>query len=240
MNSKPILRVDSLSTGYGQVQVLHDFKFTVYEGEIISILGANGAGKSTLLSSLIGVKNIWSGAIEFQGKDVTLLSTAERVKLGMVLVPEGRKIFPKLTVYENLKVGAYLNTEKVVFNNNLQRIYELFPILSQRTKQYGGTLSGGEQQMLAIGRALMSSPKLLFLDEPSMGIAPLLTLKIYESINKLSSEGMTIVLVEQNAKLALKMCLRAVVMELGKVVIEDTADRLLADPRVQEIYLGGA
>lgn len=233
-----ILNLEEISSGYGSVQVLHELNFNVLKGEFLAIIGANGAGKTTLMKLIAGVQPIWGGKLQFNGVDISDLSAPQRVKAGLALVPEGRKIFPKLTVQENLILGGYLQSDAKVVNEELGKVFELFPILKERRSQMGGTLSGGEQQMLALGRALMSSPALILLDEPSMGIAPLLVARIFEKIQELNRAGITIVLVEQNAKLALKVANRALVLELGAITISGEAAALKGDPRVIDAYLG--
>jgi len=234
-----LLRVKELSARYGRIEVLHGISVAVNRGEIVSIIGANGAGKTTLLKSIGGVKNLSHGSISFAGTDITTLPAQERVAKGIALVPEGRQIFSRLTVLENLELGAYLRSDKAALAEDFEKIFALFPVLKERLKQSGGTLSGGEQQMLAIGRALMSRPKLLLMDEPSMGVAPLLVAKIFETVQELNSQGLTILLVEQNAKLALKVAKRAYVLEVGAITSEGEAKLLLEDERVQNAYLGG-
>lgn len=233
-----VLSLEGVSSGYGSVQVLHELSFKVQKGEFLTIIGANGAGKTTLMKLIAGVHPVWRGKLLFNGHDIHGLRAPERVKAGLALVPEGRKIFPRLTVHENLVLGGYLRTDKQELNSELERVFDLFPILKQRRAQMGGTLSGGEQQMLALGRALMSSPSLILLDEPSMGIAPLLVARIFEKIQELNMAGITIVLVEQNAKLALSVAHRGLVLELGIVTISGPASSLKGDPRVVEAYLG--
>lgn len=233
-----VLSLEGVSSGYGSVQVIHDVSFNVQKGEFLAVIGANGAGKTTLMRLIAGVQPIWRGKLIFNGRDIQGLRAPERVKAGLALVPEGRKIFPRLTVHENLLLGGYLRSDQQALNVELERVFELFPILKDRRSQMGGTLSGGEQQMLALGRALMSYPSLILLDEPSMGIAPLLVTRIFEKIQELNRAGITIVLVEQNAKLALSVAKRALVLDLGAVTISGEASSLKGDPRVVEAYLG--
>ncbi len=239
MSSEPLLQVQSLSAGYGQIEVLHEISLTVAKGEVISLLGANGAGKSTTLMCISGIHTPALGSVSFQGRDITKVPAHTRVGFGLAQVPEGRRIFPRLSVHDNLLLGAYLQCDKAEVARTGEYVYSLFPILADRTAQMGGTLSGGEQQMLAIGRALMSNPTMLLLDEPSMGIAPLLVQKIFETLQQLNRDGMTILLIEQNAHLALKISDRAYVMETGRIVLEGSAAELVSDVRVQEAYLGG-
>jgi branched-chain amino acid transport system ATP-binding protein len=232
------LRVHGLTCSYGQAQVLHGIDIEVFAGEIVSIIGANGAGKSTTLMCISRI-NRSSGSIEFDGASIATLPPEQVVRQGLVQVPEGRRIFPRLTVRENLEMGAFIRSDKDGIESDLQRIFEMFPILKDRALQQGGTLSGGEQQMLAIGRALMSRPKMLMMDEPSMGIAPILVAKIFDTVkNVLNAQGMTILLVEQNANAALRMSNRAYVLETGNVVLTGSGQDLLRDPRVREAYLG--
>lgn len=233
-----MLRVDNLHAAYGAIVALRGVSLEVGRGEIVSIIGANGAGKTTLLNTIAGLVRATAGRILLGREDLSQFKTPRRVGLGMALVPEGRKIFPRLTVRENLELGAYLRHDRVEVSECMERVLNLFPILADRRGQAGGTLSGGEQQMLAIGRALMSSPSLLLMDEPSMGVAPLLVAKIFETIVALNREGLTILLVEQNARLALSVSSRAYVLELGKITLEGTGKSLLGDERIQEAYLG--
>ena len=235
---EPLLKVENISAGYGAIEAIKGVSLSVHPGEMVSLIGANGAGKSTTLLCISGVHRIRSGAIHFNGKRVDQLPAHQIVGLGLVQVPEGRRIFPKLTVFENLQMGAYLRRDKVEIQRDLQWVYELFPILAERRGQAGGTLSGGEQQMLAMGRAIMSKPRLLLMDEPSMGISPLLTAKIFDTIKTLNQQGMTILLVEQNAHLALKLSTRGYVLETGQIVLEGPAENLLTDPGVRKAYLG--
>jgi branched-chain amino acid transport system ATP-binding protein len=238
MSNPPVLSVSGISASYGAIKALREVTFEVLEKEILSIIGANGAGKTTLLLTLAGIIPIQSGAMTFEGRSASKLSPSERVAAGIALVPEGRKIFPKLTVLENLDMGAYLRSDAAQVKEDIARVYSLFPILFERRKQWGGTLSGGEQQMLAIGRALMSSPKLLLMDEPSMGVAPLLTERIFGKIEELNKEGLTIILVEQNAHRALDIANRACVLEMGTITLRGSAKELKDDANVQSAYLG--
>lgn len=236
--SEPLLSVTALSASYGPVAVLHELSLTVRKGEIVTVIGANGAGKTTLLLALSGLVSPSSGSIRFKGEEISGLPAHERVRRGLAQVPEGRKIFPRLTVRENLELGAFLHPWDQTSEAILSRVYTLFPVLKQRQSQAGGTLSGGEQQMLAIGRALMSRPTMLLLDEPSMGVAPLLTARIFETLAELNRGGLTVLLVEQNAHLALGLAHRGYVIETGRVVLEDRGEALRADARVREAYLG--
>ena len=232
------LEIDALEAGYGRVRVLHGVSLHVDEGEIVSILGANGAGKTTTMQTISGLVRPTGGAIRFQGEDIHTLPSHEIVQQGVTQSPEGRHVFGVLTVLENLHLGAFTVEDKDLANRTLEWIYELFPRLLERREQLAGTLSGGEQQMLAIGRALMGQPRLLLLDEPSLGLAPLLVKSIFETVRTINERGVTVLIVEQNARAALKLANRGYVLELGRIVMEDTAEKLLADPSVQEAYLG--
>lgn len=235
--STPLLKVSAISASYGPIQALRNVTLEVYSGEIVTLIGCNGAGKSTTLMCISAIKQISRGEIHFEDKAIHSIPSHELVARGLAQVPEGRKIFPRLSVRENLEMGAYLR-KKDSLASDYERIFTLFPILKDRAAQLGGTLSGGEQQMLAIGRALMSRPKLLLLDEPSMGIAPLLVQKIFRTIRELNSEGMTILLVEQNATAALQLAHRGYVLETGETIMSGKASTLLSDSRVREAYLG--
>lgn len=235
----PLLNIKNLFAGYAAFNVLEGINLQVFPAEIVSIIGANGAGKTTTLLSISSLIPIKSGSVEFAGKSLLNIPAHEVVALGMSHVPEGRKIFTRLSVYENLKMGAYTRNNLSEISEDLEKVYQLFPVLKERRNQAGGTLSGGEQQMLAIARALMSRPKMLLLDEPSMGIAPILVEKIFQSLQELNQKGMTILLVEQNAHMALNLSNRAYVLETGRIILEDEAKNLLTSPRVQEAYLGG-
>ena len=232
-----MLEVSGLNVYYGNIHALKDVSFSVEEGEIMTLIGANGAGKSTTLLTLSGLKKAQSGAIQFMGKDITRTTPQSRVAMGISQSPEGRRVFPGLTVLENLEMGAYLRKDD--FSADMEKVFSYFPRLKERRKQTAGTLSGGEQQMLAMGRALMSRPKLMLLDEPSMGLSPLLVSEIFEIIRRLNENGTTILLVEQNAALALKICHRAAVMETGRIVLSGTGEELSRSPEVQKAYLGG-
>lgn len=234
-----LLNIKDLSAGYTAFNVLEGINLQVFPGEIVSIIGANGAGKTTVLLSISSVLKPKAGLVEFAGNNLLNISAHEVVALGMSHVPEGRKIFTRLSVYENLKMGAYTRSNLSEISEDLEKVYQLFPVLKERRNQSGGTLSGGEQQMLAIARSLMSRPKMLLLDEPSMGIAPILVEKIFQALLELNQKGMTILLVEQNAHLALTLAARAYVLETGRIILEDSAKNLLCSPKVQEAYLGG-
>ena len=234
-----MLELKNLQTFYGGIHALKDVSMKVSEGEIITLIGANGAGKTTTLMSICGIVPPRSGEILFMGKAIHDLSPNEIVSLGISQVPEGRRIFPYLNVMENLDMGAFLRTDKDGIKQDMEYIFELFPILAERRHQAGGTLSGGEQQMLAISRALMARPMLLLMDEPSLGLAPLIVKQIFEIIRKVNTENnTTIFLVEQNANLALKVAHRGYVMETGRIILADSADKLLADEKVKKAYLG--
>lgn len=234
-----MLELKNIQTFYGNIQALHDISLTVKKGEIITLIGANGAGKSTTLMSICGIVPPRRGKVLFMGKDITGWETDRIVKLGIFQVPEGRRIFPHLTVKENLEIGAYLRRSKQNIKNDMDYIFTLFPILARRRNQQGGTLSGGEQQMLAISRALMGKPKLLLLDEPSLGLAPILVSQIFEIIEKINKQNhTTIFLVEQNANLALKVADRGYVMETGNIKIVDSAENLMHNEEVKKAYLG--
>lgn len=234
-----MLKVDNIHTYYGNIRALKGISLEVQKGEIITLIGANGAGKSTTLMSICGIEKPRTGAIYFEGQDITHLPPHEIVALGICQVPEGRRIFPQLTVLENLDMGAYLRTDRESVKTDLEYVFSLFPILAQRRHQTGGTLSGGEQQMLAISRALMLKPRLLLLDEPSLGLAPLIVQKIFEIITRINTEhDTTIFLVEQNANMALKTAHHGYVLQNGVIVKSDTTEILLADESIKEAYLG--
>jgi branched-chain amino acid transport system ATP-binding protein len=234
-----MLELKNVDSFYGNIQALYDVNLYVDRGEIITLIGANGAGKSTTLMTICGVVQARNGQVLYQDEDITRLAPNAIVSQGICQVPEGRLIFPELTVQENLDMGAFMRTNKAEIKRDMEYCFDLFPILARRRRQQGGTLSGGEQQMLAIGRALMARPALLLLDEPSMGLAPLVVKQIFEIIKKVNSENnTTIFLVEQNANLALKIGHRGYVMENGRVVLSDTCDKLLADEQVKRAYLG--
>ena len=235
-----LLEVNDLHVFYGRIEAIKGISFTVGQGEIVTLIGANGAGKTTTLRTLSGVRPVAQGSVLFDGQDITKLAPHERVKLGICQAPEGRGIFPGMTVLENLEMGTYVRggtaAERAA---DLEHVFSLFPRLKERITQHGGTLSGGEQQMLAIGRALMSKPRLLLLDEPSMGLAPMLIAQIFEIIKKINSEGVSVLLVEQNATQALRTAHRAYVLETGYSVKTGSGAELLDDPAVRAAYLGG-
>jgi branched-chain amino acid transport system ATP-binding protein len=234
-----LLEIRDLRVKYGNVEVLHGINLAVNEGEIVAILGANGAGKSTTLMAVSRIVKSSGGSIEFGGKALHRLHAHDVVKEGVIQVPEGRRIFSTLTVDENLALGAFVCHDPARITKIRQWIYELFPILKERSGQLGGTLSGGEQQMLAIARGLMAEPKVLLLDEPSLGLAPLLAKAIFRTLEQINKAGVTIVLVEQNARAALKLANRAYILEVGNIVLEDSAAALLNNPEVRKAYLGG-
>ena len=234
-----LLRIENLAVYYGGIQALKEVTLHLDPGELLAIIGANGAGKTTLLRTLSGVLRARSGSIRFEGKELTRLSPFEIVGLGIAHSPEGRQLFGGLTVLENLRLGAVQRTDRAAIELDLERVYDLFPVLKERRTQRAGTLSGGEQQMLAIGRALMARPRLLLLDEPSLGLAPLLVERIFEVIARLKAERVTLLLVEQNARMALEVADRAYVMETGSIKLRGTAAELAANPEVERAYLGG-
>jgi branched-chain amino acid transport system ATP-binding protein len=233
-----LLEVSDIRTFYGNIEALKGISVTVDEGEVVTLIGSNGAGKSTTLRSISGLTPPREGSIKFDGTEIGEVPTQEIVERGISLSPEGRHVFPRMTVRENLDLGAYLRKDAAEINSDRERVFSLFPRLKEREKQKGGTMSGGEQQMLAIGRALMANPKLLLLDEPSMGIAPILVERIYETIAEINRQGTTILLVEQNANYALDVSKRGYVLETGTVAIEDRSSALRDNPEVQKAYLG--
>jgi branched-chain amino acid transport system ATP-binding protein len=232
----PLLEVDDIHTYYGNIEALKGISLTVEEGEIVTLIGSNGAGKSTTLRSISGVSPPREGTIRFDGEDISTVPPQNIVQRGISQSPEGRHIFPRMTVRENLDMGAYLRRDN--YSEDMERVFELFPRLKERERQKGGTMSGGEQQMLAIGRALMARPKLLLLDEPSMGIAPILVDRIYETIKAINEQGTTILLVEQSATHALNASSRGYVLATGEVALSDSSDALKENEEVQKAYLG--
>ena len=238
MENGAMLELRSVSSGYGAIEALRAVSLSIHRGEIVTLIGANGAGKSTTLRNIVGLVPSTSGEIVFEGARLNGVPTHRIAALGISMVPEGRAIFANLTVAENLEMGAYLNSDGAQVARDLERVFTLFPRLKERRKQAGGTLSGGEQQMLAIGRALMARPRLLLLDEPSLGLAPLLVHTIFTAIDAINKEGVTILLVEQNANAALKHSHRGYVLETGMIVMEGPSQQLATDPRVKEAYLG--
>ncbi|EGG95493.1 Branched-chain amino acid transport ATP-binding protein livF [gamma proteobacterium IMCC1989] len=233
-----MLRLENVHTHYGPIEALNDVSLEVNQGEIVTLIGANGAGKSTLLMTVCGNPRASAGNIWLDGVNITEKETAEIMKSGVAIVPEGRRIFSGLTVEENLHMGGFF-VSKEEKEEELEHVFELFPRLKERINQRGGTMSGGEQQMLAIGRALMSKPRMLFLDEPSLGLAPIIINQIFDIIQQLREEGMTIFLIEQNANKSLQLADRGYVLENGKIVLEDTGDNLLVNDNVKKAYLGG-
>ncbi len=233
-----VLEVENLHVRYGGIEAVKGISLAVGEGEIVTLIGGNGAGKTTTLKTISGVKRPESGQIRFRGQPIQSKAAHEIVALGVCQVPEGRKIFPRMTVYENLEMGAYGRRDGAGFDEDFERVFALFPVLKERSEQPGGTLSGGEQQMLAIGRGLMSRPRLLMLDEPSLGLAPLLVERIYELLREIHRQGTTILLVEQNAHMALNLADRGYVLESGTIALEDRADALLGNDAVRRAYLG--
>ena len=233
-----MLRIDGISVFYGAIQALTNVSLEVAEGEVVAIIGSNGAGKSTLLKTVSSLLRPRTGSVTFEGHDLVAMSPDRVVRLGISQSPEGRRIFTNMTVYENLQLGAFTRTDDEI-ESDMEKVLDRFPRLRERIRQSAGTLSGGEQQMLAICRALMSRPRLMLLDEPSMGLAPNLVTEIFAIIEQLNKDGTTILLVEQNAHRALEIADRAYVLETGNIVLSDTGDALLHDPKVKEAYLGG-
>ena len=238
MASEPVLRVDDVHTFYGSIEALKGISLEVHDGEIVTLIGANGAGKSTTLRSINGLNHPRNGKIYFQGTDVTSMPPHQIVKRGISQSPEGRKLFPRMTVTENLEMGAFQRTDRSEIKEDMDRVFSLFPRLAERRTQKAGTMSGGEQQMLAIGRALMARPKLLLLDEPSMGLAPIFVEKIFEIVKEINDQGTPILLVEQNALMALDTADRGYVLETGKIALADDAKALRQNEQVRKTYLG--
>ncbi len=233
-----VLKIRDLSVSFGGIEAVRGISFDVKQGEIVTLIGANGAGKSSTLRTISGLITPREGKVIFEGEDITGKNSAQIVSMGLMMVPEGRRIFPNLTVLENLKVGAYLRNDDL--EEDIERVYGYFPRLKERSWQAGGTLSGGEQQMLAVGRALMGRPKLLMMDEPSLGLAPIVVKGIFEIIDQIHKAGTTVLLIEQNANMALHIADRAYVMENGKISMEGTGKELLENEKVREAYLGAA
>ena len=231
-----MLKIDNLVVNYGGIEAVKGISLEVPDGSIITLVGANGAGKSTTLKSIVGLVKAAKGTITWDGENITGLATVDIVKKGITLVPEGRKVFPDMTVLENLKIGAYLRKDKL--DDDIENVYNLFPRLKERSWQAAGTLSGGEQQMLAVGRALMSKPKLIMMDEPSLGLAPIIVQGIFDIIREINKQGTTVLLIEQNANMALKTADYGYVMETGSISLKGTGQELLANERVKELYLG--
>ncbi|MFZ2360010.1 MAG: ABC transporter ATP-binding protein [Anaerolineae bacterium] len=233
-----LLHIDDIHTYYGSIQALKGISFIVDQGEIVTLIGANGAGKTTTLHTISGILHPRHGSITFEDKPIHTMPPHEIVKLGVAQSPEGRRVFGRLSVAENLQMGAFLRNDKAAIKTDIERVYSLFPRLKERQKQLAGTLSGGEQQMLAMGRALMASPRLLLLDEPSMGLAPILVDLIFETIIEINKQGTTVLLVEQNALMALSIATRAYVLETGSIILSGTGKELLNNPEVMKAYLG--
>ena len=236
--SRALLSVEDINTYYGAIQALKGISLEVHEGEIVTLIGSNGAGKSTTLRSISGITPPKTGRVVFQGRDISMLPAHEIAEMGIAQSPEGRRVFPRMTVMENLEMGAFTRRDSSAIRGDIDRVYELFPRLKEREKQKAGTMSGGEQQMLAMGRALMAQPSLLLLDEPSLGLAPVIVDKIYEIIREINQQGVTILLVEQNANYALDVSARGYVLETGTVALTDKSSVLRDDERVKTAYLG--
>jgi len=239
MSDRPLLEVKDVDTNYGPVEVLRNISISINEGEIVCLLGPNAAGKTTTLKTILGLVAPVKGSIHLEGKRIDGRRTQEIVALGVTMVPEGRRLFAQMTVKENLEIGAELRTDKEAIQKDLDRVVELFPRLKERYAQKAGSLSGGEQQMCAMGRALMAHPTVLLMDEPSMGLAPILVEQVFDIIKEINSQGTTIFLVEQNASMALEVANRGYVLQTGEVVLSDTAENLLQSEEVKEAYLGG-
>ena len=231
-----MLKVENLKVNFGGIEAVKGISFEVNEGEIVTLIGSNGAGKSTTLRAISGLVKPSDGKILFEGEDITKISSSEIVGRGITLCPEGRRIFPDLTVIENIKIGAYLRNDDL--SQDIEKCHRLFPILKEREKQLAGTLSGGEQQMLAVARSLMSRPKIMMLDEPSLGLAPLVVKDIFNILKEINEEGVTILLIEQNANMALRLADKAYVLETGTIVMDGTGKELLDNPKIKEAYLG--
>lgn len=233
-----MLEIRQIDVSYGEAKVLHGVSMEVHRGEIVSVLGANGAGKSTMMNGISGLNKVDSGKIYFEGRCIEHTQYHERVRQGIVQVPEGRKLFPEMSVLENLEMGAYHKKARDQFKSNLSKVYSLFPVLADRKNQHAGTLSGGEQQMLAIGRGLVAMPKLLMLDEPSLGLSPLLVKHVFQIVQEINRLGITILLVEQNVRLALKISVRSYVLRQGKIEMEGLSETLLDNEDIKKAYLG--
>jgi branched-chain amino acid transport system ATP-binding protein len=233
-----MLNIENVSASYGMVQILRDVSFHVKEKEIISIIGPNGAGKTTLVKTIMGLLHPQNGQIRFRGENIEKLPTYEIVKKGLILIPEGREIFPRMTVEENLKLGAYTANGKSTINETKEKVYQIFPVLKKKEKALAQTLSGGEQQMLVICRSLMSNPQLLILDEPSLGLAPIIVEKVLDTVRKINEEGVTILLVEQNIRDSLDIADRGYVLEQGEIILEGKSRELLCNNHIKEVYMG--
>ncbi|MBI3269624.1 MAG: ABC transporter ATP-binding protein [Planctomycetes bacterium] len=238
MPETPLLELRDVRTGYGPIEVLKGISLEVREGEIVTMIGANGAGKTTTLMTVSGLVPLRTGAVLYRGESLAGIPPHKIVEMGVCQIPEGRRIFPRLTVLENLEMGGFIRKDRAGIADDMEKSFHRFPVLRERQAQLGGTLSGGEQQMLAIARALMARPRLLLLDEPSLGLAPLIVSKVFEILREVNKDGVTLLLVEQHAKLALKTAHRGYVLETGRITMSDAASALLADPRVQDAYLG--
>jgi branched-chain amino acid transport system ATP-binding protein len=234
-----MLTLTNVDAGYGPTQVLHGISLAINEGEVVALLGANAAGKTTTMKTIFGLVRARNGSITFDGKRIDRTPTGAIVQMGLVLVPEARRIFSRMTVYENLQMGAYIRSNRTELGSDLDRVYTLFPRLKERTSQIAGTLSGGEQQMLAMGRALMARPRLMCMDEPSMGLSPILVQTVFDTIQEIRKQGVTIFLVEQNAFMALNIADRGYVLQQGRIVLSDAAGNLLTNDLVRRAYLGG-
>ena len=234
-----MLRIEKVNVSYGSIHALHDISLTVNDGEVVSLIGANGAGKTTTLHTITGLKGATDGVIEYDGKDLRRMDPSHIIRIGMAHVPEGRHVFTQMSVQENLEMGSYIMNDKSQIKKNMDMVYEYFPRLLERKKQLAGTLSGGEQQMLATGRALMSNPRIVLMDEPSMGLSPLLVKEIFHIIKTLHQNGITVLLVEQNASMALQIANRAYVMETGSIVLSGTGEELSHSDDIKKAYLGG-
>lgn len=233
-----MLRIEKVNVSYGSIHALHDISLTVNDGEVVSLIGANGAGKTTTLHTITGLKGATDGVIEYDGKDLRRMDPSHIIRIGMAHVPEGRHVFTQMSVQENLEMGSYIMNDKSQIKKNMDMVYEYFPRLLERKKQLAGTLSGGEQQMLATGRALMSNPRIVLMDEPSMGLSPLLVKEIFHIIKTLHQNGITVLLVEQNAKMALAVSDRAYVLETGRISMSGKVSELLANDNIKKAYLG--
>ena len=233
-----MLRIENVNVSYGSIHALHDISLTVNDGEVVSLIGANGAGKTTTLHTITGLKGATDGVIEYDGKDLRRMDPSHIIRIGMAHVPEGRHVFTQMSVQENLEMGSYIMNDKSQIKKNMDMVYEYFPRLLERKKQLAGTLSGGEQQMLATGRALMSNPRIVLMDEPSMGLSPLLVKEIFHIIKTLHQNGITVLLVEQNARMALAVSDRAYVLETGRISMSGKASELLANDNIKKAYLG--
>ena len=231
-----MLKVNNLKVNFGGIEAVKGISFEVKDGEIVTLIGSNGAGKSTTLRTISGIVKPADGSISFEGTDITKVNSSDIVKMGITLCPEGRRVFPDMTVLENIKIGAFLRQDDLT--NDIERCYRLFPILKERNKQLAGTLSGGEQQMLAVARSLMSRPKIMMLDEPSLGLAPLVVQDIFKILQEINNEGVTILLIEQNANMALRIADKAYVLETGKITMQGSGKELLENESIKEAYLG--